>query len=74
MSYTFFSCPGGGSWNNNRQAWQGHWGGDKASLTNSSVFGSYNGVASSGGSGYGGGGGGGGMGGSKKAFIFQLSA
>ena len=63
---------GGGSWNNNRQSWAGHWGGDKAGLTNSSVFGSHNGVYASSGGGYGGGGGGGG--GKKRSFIFQLSA
>jgi hypothetical protein len=66
---------GGGAWNNNRQSWQGHWGGDKAGLRNASIFGSHNGnYASS--SGYGGGGGGGGFGGGgkKKSFIFQLSA
>lgn len=79
MMLQFLCSAGGGSWNNNRQSWQGHWGGDKASLTNSSVFGSHNGNYAS--SGYGGGGGGGGGvfgggggGGGRNAFIFKLSA
>jgi hypothetical protein len=72
MSTNNFLLEGGGSWNNNRQAWAGHWGGDKSSLTNSSVFGSHNGIYASNGGGSGWGGGSGGH--SKKSFIFKLSA